>query len=147
MFVCVLCNVSWPSWIDLASSWFIFHGSLPSEGKVFGPLQKTILHIDCPYFIPKENWIFDAATIENISPRQLTEHEVYMHLIARKSQDTGLQLKAMKTICEYFMVANGWVSKLCAIRLTHGAVVFKANVRHSMRFNRKNDLCTWVAVY
>jgi hypothetical protein len=84
---------------------------------------------------------------EKISPRQLTEQEVSMHLIARRIQDTGLQLKAMKTICEYFMVANGWVSKLCAIRLTHGAVVFKANVRHSMRFNRKNDLCTWVAVY
>lgn len=106
------------------------------------------LYLDKVCNIPKKHWIFDPATIEKISPRQLTEQEVYMHLIARRSQDTGLQLKAMKTInTANFMVANGWVSKLSAIRLTHGAVVFKANVRHSMRFNRKNDLCTWVAVY
>jgi hypothetical protein len=85
---------------------------------------------------------------EKISPRQLTEQEVSMHLIARRIQDTGLQLKAMKTInTANFMVANGWVSKLSAIRLTHGAVVFKANVRHSMSFNSKKDLCTWVAVH
>ena len=107
-----------------------------------------LCNIDCPYFIPKEHWIFDPATIEKISPRQLTEQEVSMHLIARRSQDTGLQLKAMKTInTANFMVANGWVSKLSAIRLTHGAVVFKANVRHSMSFNSKKDLCTWVAVH
>jgi hypothetical protein len=85
---------------------------------------------------------------EKISPRQLTEQEVSMHLIARRIQDTGLQLKAMKTInTANFMVANGWVSKLSAIRLTHGAVVFKANVRHSMSFNSKKDLCTRVAVH
>jgi hypothetical protein len=68
----------------------------------------TKCNIDCPYFIPKEHWIFGAATIEKISPRQLTEHELYTHLIARRSRDTGLQLKAMKTInTANFMVTNG----------------------------------------
>ncbi|KAK4024683.1 hypothetical protein OUZ56_010105 [Daphnia magna] len=105
-------------------------------------------NIDCPYFIPKEHWVVDPAIIQKISPRQLTEHEVYINLIVRRSNDTVLQLKAMKTIeTANFMVANRWVSKLCAIRLTHGAAIFKANVRHSMSFNSKKDLCTWAAVH
>ncbi|KAK4005665.1 hypothetical protein OUZ56_010708 [Daphnia magna] len=57
----------------------------------------TIFQLNCPYYIPKEHWVCDPSIIEKISPRQLSEHDVYMYLIAR-SQDTGLQLKAMKTI-------------------------------------------------
>ncbi|KZS03336.1 Uncharacterized protein APZ42_033965, partial [Daphnia magna] len=108
----------------------------------------TKCNIDYPYYIPKEHWVCDPSIIEKISPRQLSEHDVYMYLIARRSQDTGLQLKAMKTIqTANFMVSNGWVSKLCAIKLRHGAVIFKGNVRHSMSFNSKKDLCTWVAIH
>lgn len=110
-------------------------------------LMKCNIHLRY-YFIPKEHWVVDPATIETISPQQLTGHEVYIHLIARRSNDTGLQLKAMKTIeTANFMVANRWVSKLCAIRLTHGAVIFKANARHSISFNSKRDLCTWATVH
>ncbi|KAI9552270.1 hypothetical protein GHT06_022632 [Daphnia sinensis] len=42
----------------------------------------TKCNIDCPYYIPKEHWVSDPAIIEKISPRQLSEHEVYMYFPA-----------------------------------------------------------------
>lgn len=128
--------------------WFFLPNDLAESDKHVSISEPVITIFHVIDNIPKEHLVCDPAIIEKISQRQLSEHEVYMHLIARRSRDTGLQLKAMKIIqTANFMVSNGWVSRLCSIRLRHGAVILQASERHSMSFNRKKDLCTWVAIH
>ncbi len=47
--------------------------------------------IDCPFFILQQMWVV-AVVIEKLCP-SFTEHDIYVYLIAQRSNDTGHQLR------------------------------------------------------
>ena len=55
--------------------------------------------IDCPFFIAQQMWVVEAVVIEKLCP-SFTEHDIYVYLIAQRSNDTGHQLRAFKTMEE-----------------------------------------------
>jgi hypothetical protein len=103
--------------------------------------------IDCPFYIHSQLWKTTAKEIEELCP-SITEQDLYRFLISQRSDNTGHQLRAFKSIIAGSeMVEKGWVTKLCALRLTSGTVLIKGRVKHSMSFNSLPDLHTWAAIH
>lgn len=102
-------------------------------------------NVDCPYVLPKEMWQKSIKVLEKFQPT-ITEHELYMYLIARRSKDTQLQLNAMKTMQDAVLyVTSGWVSALSGIQLADGKVIVTALVHHSQSLSKK-ELLPWVCI-
>ena len=107
----------------------------------------TKCDVDCPYFIPEQNWLANSELIEQICP-PITEEDLFIFLIAQRSDSTGLQYRAFRSIIAGSeMVDKGWVNQLRAIRIRSGSVIFKARVKHSMSFNSRPNLKTWAAIH
>jgi hypothetical protein len=87
---------------QLFDSIILFKYSAYAEGLVSKEKEIYIdklckCNVDCPYVLPKEMWQKSITVLEKFLST-ITEHELYMYLIERRSKDTKLQLNAMKTM-------------------------------------------------
>lgn len=115
------------------------------EKKIY--LEKLCtLNIDCPYVLPNEMWQKQISLLEKFLPN-ITVHDIYVFLIARRSRDTELQLNAHKTMSDSLQYVKwGWVSALSGIHLPNDKVLVKAAVHHSQSL-RKKEVTPWVAIH
>ena len=91
-------------------------------------------------------WQKQICLLEKFLPN-ISVHDIYIFLIARRSRDTELQLNAHKTMGDSLQYVKwGWVSALSGIQLPNSKVLVKAFVHHSQSL-RKKELSPLVEIH